>query len=252
MENQNGFVMGKMQPLDRRAGEGWVFVDGKEIVTDSLTVANVFEKQHKDVMRDIRNLECSDEFNRRNFALIDYQDERNRTYKKCLIKRDGLAFLVMGYTGRKASEYKEKYIEEFNKMEQYLNNPLPTSPTELLRLSLRAIDEQGERLTGIETELSDLKTKQPLHPAQAAHVQKEVKRRVYTVLNEYFGGNKGGAKKLFSAINTDIHKAFGVPNRGMIPQIKYEEAIQFIKSWQPDSVVKYQLSLELNEKSEAG
>ena len=129
---------------------------------------------------------------------------------------------------------------------------LPSTPTEMAKLSLQAVVEQGERLSEVEMDLKDLKSKQPLYPAQAAHVQKEVKRRVYAVLNEYFGGNKGGLKKLFSAINTDIHKAFGVPNRGMIPQLKHEEAVQFVRSWQPDSVVRYQLSLELNENSEAG
>lgn len=36
------------------------------------------------------------------------------------IKKDGLVFLIMGYRGKKASELKEKYIQQFNKMEKLL------------------------------------------------------------------------------------------------------------------------------------
>ncbi|MGI9902440.1 Rha family transcriptional regulator [Bacillus velezensis] len=103
-----------------------VFIEGNQVVTDSLTVAEVFGKRHDTVLRDIRNLDSSKEFNLHNFAEVDYQDDRNRTYKKYLIKRDGLTFLVFGYTGAKAAIFKEKYIAEFNRMEnelQRLNQP---------------------------------------------------------------------------------------------------------------------------------
>lgn len=58
-----------------------VFVNDNQVFTDSLTVAEVFGKRHDAVLRDIRNLECSEEFNLHNFAEINYTDERNRTYK---------------------------------------------------------------------------------------------------------------------------------------------------------------------------
>lgn len=98
-----------------------VFIEGNQVVTDSLTVAEVFGKRHDTVLRDIRNLDSSKEFNLHNFAEVDYQDDRNRTYKKYLIKRDGLTFLVFGYTGAKAAIFKEKYIAEFNRMENELH-----------------------------------------------------------------------------------------------------------------------------------
>ena len=36
--------------------------------TTSLVIAQAFEKEHKDVLRAIYNMECSPEFNERNFA----------------------------------------------------------------------------------------------------------------------------------------------------------------------------------------
>jgi Rha family phage regulatory protein len=41
--------------------------DGK-LVTDSMTIAKSFGKQHEDVIRAIRNIDCSNEFSQRNFA----------------------------------------------------------------------------------------------------------------------------------------------------------------------------------------
>ncbi len=94
---------------------------GKDITT-SLIVAEVFGKEHKNILRDIENLSCSDNFNRLNFEHIKYFDSRGREQKAYEITKDGFSFLVMGYTGEKAGEFKEKFITEFNKRESLLKN----------------------------------------------------------------------------------------------------------------------------------
>ena len=46
-----------------------IFVDSKDTArVDSVFVAKFFEKRHDDVLKSIRNLDCSDEFRLRNFA----------------------------------------------------------------------------------------------------------------------------------------------------------------------------------------
>lgn len=94
---------------------------GKNITT-SLLVAKVFGKVHAKVVRDIESLSCSDEFNLANFGKIEITDERNRTYKAYEMTKDGFSFLVMGYTGEKAGQFKEMFIKEFNKREALLQN----------------------------------------------------------------------------------------------------------------------------------
>lgn len=91
-------------------------------VTTSLIVAQVFGKEHKNVVRDIENLSCSENFNRLNFERITYKDARNREQTAYEMTKDGFSFLVMGYTGAKAGEFKEKFISEFNKRESLLKN----------------------------------------------------------------------------------------------------------------------------------
>lgn len=97
---------------------------GKEEVTTttSLDVAETFGKEHDKVMRDIRELGCSEEFNAANFGDISYIDSRGRTQKAKMMTRDGFALLVMGYTGELAMKFKEYYIRQFNAMEKALRD----------------------------------------------------------------------------------------------------------------------------------
>lgn len=90
----------------------------------SLDVAKTFGKEHKHVMRDIRELGCSAEFNESNFGLIYYTDDSNRKQKAYAMTRDGFTLLAMGYTGDLAMRFKEAYIKQFNAMELALKGKL--------------------------------------------------------------------------------------------------------------------------------
>lgn len=90
----------------------------------SLDVAETFGKGHDKVMRDIRELGCSSEFNVANFGEIDYVDSKNRRQKAYAMTRDGFTLLAMGYTGELAMKFKEAYIKQFNAMEKALRGKL--------------------------------------------------------------------------------------------------------------------------------
>lgn len=90
----------------------------------SLDVAETFGKEHRHVLRDIRELGCSEEFNRSNFGPISYIDAMNREQKAVVMTRDGFTLLVMGYTGDTAMKFKEAYIKQFNAMEAVLKGKL--------------------------------------------------------------------------------------------------------------------------------
>lgn len=98
-----------------------VFADNKDTVrADSLYVAEMFGKRHDDVLKSIRNLDCSEEFRLRNFAEISYKDSCGRKQKCYYMTRDGFTYLVMGYRGKKAARFKEQYIQRFNDIEATL------------------------------------------------------------------------------------------------------------------------------------
>lgn len=93
-------------------------------VVTSLDIARTFEKEHKHVLRDIRELECSEEFRQSNFEQSSYLNEQNHKQPMYYITRDGFTLLAMGYTGEKAMKFKEAYIKQFNVMERMFQGKL--------------------------------------------------------------------------------------------------------------------------------
>ncbi len=94
-----------------------------QAVTSSLAIANYFTKRHDDVLKKIRALECSPEFSARNFAGAEYTDDQGKLRPCYNITRDGFAFIAMGFTGKRAAQFKEAYINAFNQMEKQLSTP---------------------------------------------------------------------------------------------------------------------------------
>jgi len=92
-----------------------------QVKTTSVAIAELFSKNHKDVLRAIDNLECSIEFAGRNFAPSSYRGLDNAEARCFDITRDGMVFLIMGFTGQNAARFKEAYIMAFNKMEAELS-----------------------------------------------------------------------------------------------------------------------------------
>lgn len=108
--------------------------DGR-ITTTSNIIAEHFGKLHKNVLRDIENLECSQEFNRLNFELVQYIDAKGEARPAYEITRDGFTFLAMGFTGKEAAAWKERYINAFNEMEKVLQNSVSSAALPGIRIT---------------------------------------------------------------------------------------------------------------------
>lgn len=90
----------------------------------SLDVAETFEKSHDHVLRDVRKLDCSNEFRLSNFGESFYVNAQGKKQPMVIMTRDGFTLLVMGYTGSLAMKFKEAYIKQFNAMENVLRGKL--------------------------------------------------------------------------------------------------------------------------------
>lgn len=112
--------MKKLIPMD----EYGMFADMKDTArVDSRLVAQMFEKEHKNVLRDIDAILSTEsgfskEFGRLNFEPSSYTNQQNKKQRCYAMTRDGFTMLVMGFTGKKAAQFKEMYIKRFNEMEQ--------------------------------------------------------------------------------------------------------------------------------------
>ncbi|MDW0618495.1 Rha family transcriptional regulator [Mannheimia haemolytica] len=89
-------------------------------MTSTLKVAEYFEKRHDNILRRLESLECSAEFNALNFKAVKYTDQKGESRKMYLMTQDGFTLLVMGFTGKKAMQFKESYITAFNAMRKQI------------------------------------------------------------------------------------------------------------------------------------
>jgi Rha family phage regulatory protein len=98
-----------------------IIMHGSNATTTSLRVAEKFGKRHDDVLKAIRVLlaEMPPE-GLRNFAEIFVEDSYGRKQPAYEMSRDGFSLLAMGFTGKKALQWKLKFLEGFNLMEQAL------------------------------------------------------------------------------------------------------------------------------------
>lgn len=130
-----------------------IFINNDRPVVSSRDIARVFGKDHANVLKAIRALDCSKSFTDVNFNASEYEDSTGRVLPEYLITRDGFSFLAMGFTGAKAAEFKEKYIAAFNAMERELANrpQLPdfTNPA----IAARAWADEYEQRVALEAQI---------------------------------------------------------------------------------------------------
>ena len=132
--------------------------DGK-VTVSSLAIAEHFKKAHRSVLNKIKYLECSEEFGRHNFVQSSYKNAQNKEQPYYCITRDGFMFLVMGFTGKEAAMWKERFINAFNAMEEKLRgsirpiqlsfNPLDRQQVADARQALNVFAEKGCPLESI-------------------------------------------------------------------------------------------------------
>nr|DAR07290.1 MAG TPA: regulatory protein [Caudoviricetes sp.] len=135
------------------SANGLVSVVNNKVVTTSLQVSKVFEKTHHNVLRDIRNLECSSDFQAFNFESSFYLRKlpNNATKKEPMyyLTRDGFTFLAMGFTGKIAARFKEAYINAFNEMERKLAG-ITVREDEIIKTIRELCEDINSRIKGHE------------------------------------------------------------------------------------------------------
>ena len=118
----------------------FITIQNGQAVTTDVLIAKAFNKRPSSVRRAIKNLNCSEEFRLHNFAHTSYIDQQGKKQPSYLITKDGFVLLVMGFTGKDATEFKIQYIEAFNEMEKYLQSEFKQFNDMCQRFNLRKDD----------------------------------------------------------------------------------------------------------------
>lgn len=105
----------------------------------------------------------------------------------------------------------------------------PMTPEQMMRIQLGMIDKHEERLSKLENTMN-------IDYGQQRVLEKEVAK----VVIESLGGKDSNAyreisKKVFSECNHDIKDYFNVNSRNNIPRLKFDDAVDYLRSWTPCS-----------------
>lgn len=134
-------------------------VENDQLLVSSLEVAENFGKNHNHVLRDINNLTVQNWTVKPMFYETTYTNSRGKQYPMYLMNRDGFSLLVMGFTGSKALEWKLKYINAFNEMENKLKNQVQPRLPKTYKEALLELVAQVEAREKLEAENAELKPK---------------------------------------------------------------------------------------------
>lgn len=126
--------------------------ESNQPLTNSKLVAEVFEKPHDNVLKAIRKILQGGIVKNNETSMFEettYINEQNKqSYPMFIMNQDGFTLLAMGFNGKKAMEFKLKYIEAFNKMKKEIESSKPSLPQNYLEAlkSLVKAEEEREQL----------------------------------------------------------------------------------------------------------
>ncbi len=171
-----------------------VIMHDKQAVTTSLVLSEAFGKQHKHVLEaissKINSAENSAQY-KKMFAESTYTDRSGKQNKMYYLNRDGFTFIAMGFTGRKADEFKLKYIDAFNKMEEQIRNQslqtqvLNQSTDNLKRANL--LYKIANLTSDEELKEESLKSSYELVTGKSIHQKKTDYQKLYKTVTERYG-----------------------------------------------------------------
>lgn len=212
--------------------------EGK-LVVSSRKVTEHFEKEHRNVVRDIESIiegMLKIEQTQEKFIESQYQHEQNKQfYKEYLLTRDGFTLLAMGFTGAKALEWKLKYIEAFNKMEQQIKDPYQGISTEM-----KALLMQDKKLVLIDNRVSKLENEMTIDYGQ----KKELRDLGNSVVMKALGGKHTLAYKMFGskAFNEcwkHYKNCMNINSYENTAVKDFERGKEILRTWKPSKELEY-------------
>ena len=161
----------------------FVEIKDEEVYTTSRIVAEKFGKEHKNVMQAIENIaQLKNQLSETFFMEDSYIDPTGRSVKQYLITEEGAMLLIMGFTGEKALSVKLKFISEFKRMKNIINNPEQVIAN---CGNAEAITAYGIQMTKIGRMMTETANNLRLVEKQRDKAEDEVKTLVHDDENTY-------------------------------------------------------------------
>lgn len=218
-----------------------VFENDGRVVTDSLTIAEMFEKEHKHVVRDIEvQLEKLKEageqtWGESNFGQTQYQHPQNKQwYKKYLLTEDAFAIVVMAYVTSEAMRMKIEFLREFKRMKKHIEKRMqvPGDTFGQIELLAAGTSNLNKRVSSLEQVVEKQLT---VDYGQQRVIEKTKAKRIYFLWENGHVDSEvhNSTRKLFGLLGRNLKDAFNVNSYRDILKKDFEEALNFINGWRP-------------------
>ena len=226
--------------------------DNGTVTVSSLQVAEDFEKEHRNVVQAIEELKKGvAEKSADLFIESSYQHPQNKqTYKCYNLTRDGFSLLVMGFTGKKALEWKLKYIEAFNLMEQKIRERYSDISPQLqflidMERKQKQLEKKQEELENKIADISEIRDNTIEATFEYGRISSELQKSISKTVKIRCIDICGTAqmyeavhKSIENTIYSDIKKRFEVSSYRELAYNQFADALLFIEMWQPNSKIE--------------
>lgn len=218
-----------------------VIMHNKQAVTTSLVLAEAFEKKHQHVLRDIDALKDVSNFGQMFFESNE-PDSYGRNRRIYFMNRDGFTLIAMGYTGSKAMEFKLKYIDAFNRMEEQIKQAyliqkqdsyMINDPVQRAKRWIEEQEEHQVKLAMAKQETKDVQDNTPISSKDYQVLSRKIGQKLNRYLSQHQIYNKNQVALLRWDLNNAILKAAGVPARTLIKQKHFTAIAEALVNWEP-------------------
>lgn len=209
----------------------------KTNVITSMDVADMVEKEHKELLRDIRRYVS--QLGESKIAPTDffeestYTTEQNKVLPCFNVTKKGCEFIANKLTGAKGAAFTARYINRFHDMEDAIDNPLSGISKELQAVIVvdKRVTQVEKKVDIVRQELERLEFDLPILPIEADRITEAVRKRGVDIL-----GGKGShayqdrsmRQRVYSNIYADLKANFRVRSYKSIKRNQCDSALNVI------------------------
>lgn len=229
-----------------------------EMTISSLEVAEMMGKEHKHLLRDIRTYIQHLESPNMGFPAVEeyfiessYVTRQNREMPMYKVTRKGCDLVATRMSGATGTQFAMRYIDRFHEMESHIKSgELPAVKQEdLILMIAQSNADQAKRLENVEARVEETKeTVKQLEETMRidSHQEYSLQRFARSRVVKALGGKGSRAykqlsRKAFARFWRDFKDHFYLPRYSDLPKKKYDEAIEFIGLWEPDTSLKIEI-----------
>ena len=218
----------------------------------SLEVAEMVEKEHKKLLRDIRTY-C-EQLDEAKIGLVDfflestYVDKKGEQRPCFLITRKGCEFIANKLTGVKGTKFTAGYINKFHQMEQEIYKP--KSSLEILELQFKAIKEVDEKVDEVANDFATFKLEMPVLALDIDKIVKAKNKIAVTIL----GGKESEAYKdtnlrstLYRDMERELKRQFNIHTHKELKRCEVDKAVELIKAYKPPLYLEEEIEIKNNQ-----